>query len=317
MTLTFVPLADAHIPAAVALAADAYCRERRHVSALTAEDVRDLLCGAIADLITHGQGVAALDDGVLAGYLAFYGPFPGFFGDGTGVFSPLHGNAVSGTGRTRLVSLLFQHAAADLAVTGANTFAITTYRHDDDVAMALALNGFGIRCADAIRMVDPPLDVAPVPGIAYEEVGWADAGELLPLKNGLVRHLRRSPAFVAASEFTPEQFTALNERRQSRFVVARHGQAPVGYLELTDDGENVFTAAPDMRNICGAFLDPAYRGHDCYRGLLAFTLATLCHEGVRRIGVDFETMNPTALHFWTKDFAVYTHSYARRIDHLG
>lgn len=317
MTLRFVPLAEEHLPAAVALIEDAYRRERCHVPVLITDDVAGLLTGAIARLIAHAQGIAAIENGVLAGYLAFFGPFENFFGDGTGVFSPLHGNAVSGTDRERLASLLFQHAAEDLVAQGANTFAITTWRHDAGTARALALNGFGIRCADAIRLVDPPLDVTPVPGIAYEEVGWADAGELLPLKNGLVRHLRRSPAFVAAGEFTPEQFAALNEERQTRFFVARDGEVPVGYLELTDDGENVFTTAPDMRNICGAYLDEAYRGHDLYRNLLAFTLDTLRNEGIKRVGVDFETMNPTALHFWTKDFAVYTHSYARRIDTLG
>ncbi len=317
MTLRFVPLGEGHVPAAVALAQDAYTAERRHVPALTVSDVADLFTEAITGLIKHGHGVAALRDGELAGYLAFYGPFENFFGDGTGAFSPLHGNAATGSDRARLSSLLFQHAAEELTARGANTFAITIYSHDQDAATALSLNGFGIRCADAIRLVDPPLDLAPSPGITFAEVGWADAGELLPLKNGLVRHLRHSPAFVAAGEFSPEEFTALNERRQTRFFVARDGQRPVGYLELTDDGENILTTAPDMANICGAFLDERYRGRDVYRNLLGFTLTTLRNEGVRRIGVDFETMNPAALHFWTKDFTIYTYSYARRIDKLG
>lgn len=37
-------------------------------------------------------------------------------------------------------------------------------------------------------------------------------------------------------------------------------------------------------------------------------------EGKEYIGVDCETLNPTALRFWSKYFEKYTYSYARRID---
>jgi GNAT superfamily N-acetyltransferase len=72
-----------------------------------------------------------------------------------------------------------------------------------------------------------------------------------------------------------------------------------------------------MRNICGAFLIEEYRGRGIYQNLLQVVLTILRKEGVRRIGVDFETTNPTALNFWTKYFDCYTHSFARRIDDLG
>jgi GNAT superfamily N-acetyltransferase len=167
-------------------------------------------------------------------------------------------------------------------------------------------------------MVDPPLDAAPVPGIAFREIAWENAGPLLPLFNGLVRHLRESPAFVGIdNEFSEVEFAALRERRHARFFVACAGDEPVGYLEVTDDGENVLTAAPDMRHICGAFLLGSFRGRGIYDALLGFVLETLGAEGVRRVGVDFETMNPTALNFWTRYFEPYTSSYARRIDALS
>ena len=35
---------------------------------------------------------------------------------------------------------------------------------------------------------------------------------------------------------------------------------------------------------------------------------------MKYIGVDCETLNPTALRFWNKYFDSYTYSYARRID---
>jgi GNAT superfamily N-acetyltransferase len=317
VTLRFEPFGERHIAGAAALAQTAYAHERQHVPALAFDRNPIALHRAVAELARHATGVAALDGDRLMGYLAFIGPIEGFWGTSTGCFSPLHGYGVAGERRTRLMSLLFQHAAEPVVDQGVDTFAISTYRHDAEVAEALALNGFGIRNADAIRMIDPPLDAAPVPGIAYREVRWEDAGPILPLLNGLVRHLRQSPAFVGVTEFTEEDFAARRERRRNRYFVAYDGELPVGYLEVANDGENVLTAAPDMRNICGAYLAEAYRGRGIYDGLLDFVLATLRIEGIRRIGVDFETMNPAALNFWPKYFDRYTSSFARRIDALG
>jgi GNAT superfamily N-acetyltransferase len=313
------PLTDQHISEAVALAQAAYAHERRHIPALTVDDVSDALTAAISALVQQGQGVAAVVDGHLTGYLAFHGPIGGFFGSGTGCFAPLHGYAATGPDPVRLSSLLFQRAAEMMTARGVDTFAVTNYAHDRAAATAFSLNGFGIRNADAIRDLDhaDPIACRPSPGIAYTEIAWTDTADLLPLKNGLVHHLHRSPTFVAASVFSAEQFAALCAKHQSRFFVARDGDAPIAYMEVIGEGENILTVAPDMRNICGAFLIEEYRGRGIYQSLLQFALGTLRSEGIRRVGVDFETMNPTALRFWTKYFDVYTHSYARRIDALG
>ena len=313
------PLTDRHIPEAVALAQAAYAHERRHTPALTVDDVSGTLTAAIGELVRHGRGVAAVVDGHLAGYLALHGPIGGFFGSGTGCFAPLHGHAATGPDPARLSSLLFQNAAEMMTVHGVDTFAVSTYAHDRAAATAFSLNGFGIRNADAIRDLDhaDPIACRPTPGIAFTEIAWADTADLLPLKNGLVHHLHRSPTFVAASVFSAERFAALCARRRSRFFVARDGDAPIAYMEVVDKGENILTVAQDMRNICGAFLADEYRGRGISQSLLRLALGTLRSEGIRRVGVDFETMNPTALHFWTKYFAVYAHSYARRIDDLG
>ena len=42
--------------------------------------------------------------------------------------------------------------------------------------------------------------------------------------------------------------------------------------------------------------------------------AVLSREGYRRLGVDFESFNPTAQGFWLKHFTANTHSVVRRID---
>ena len=67
-----------------------------------------------------------------------------------------------------------------------------------------------------------------------------------------------------------------------------------------------------MVNICGACM---LQYHEVvYTELLAFLLQTLKAEGYTRLGVDFESFNPTARGFWLRYFTPYTYSVARRID---
>jgi len=79
-------------------------------------------------------------------------------------------------------------------------------------------------------------------------------------------------------------------------------------------GENFITDEPDMLSVCGAYLKENYRGKNILQSLLSFVLETLKKDGVKRLGVDCETINPTALRFWGKNFDNYTYSFVRRID---
>ena len=122
MTIRFEPLAERHIRDATMLALTAFAHERERVPALAADGVPAVLGRAVADLFQRGTGVAALDGDRLMGYLAFFGPIEGFWRSGTGCFAPLHGMAVSGNARSRLTSLLFQHAAEPMVAKGVEIF---------------------------------------------------------------------------------------------------------------------------------------------------------------------------------------------------
>ena len=85
-------------------------------------------------------------------------------------------------------------------------------------------------------------------------------------------------------------------------------------MALDDVGETFFSEHPSISNICGAYVEKNYRKYGVAQQLLEY-LCQICEsEGKTYLGVDCETMNPTALRFWGKYFENYTYSYARRID---
>lgn len=69
-----------------------------------------------------------------------------------------------------------------------------------------------------------------------------------------------------------------------------------------------------MKNICGAFCLPEYRGSGVFANLLNYVVDTLKQQGITCLGVDFESYNPAGSGAWNKYFAPYTHSVVRRID---
>jgi GNAT superfamily N-acetyltransferase len=313
MTIRFTDLTALHAGEATALVLDATRREMEHVPCLPAGQLAGAFEKTITHAVTNGTGVAAMDGGSLVGFMAFYGPIDRLFGNARGAISPLHGHAMTGNNREWLTSMLFQHAAERIVARGMTSLAIALYAHDKAAASALSLLGFGIRNADAIRDLDLPLDVAAADGYTFTELGPGEVMAVHPLENGLIRHLRSSPTFLPVSEMSEETFRE-ERSRDARFFAARAGSETVGYLKVSDEGENILTTAPDMLNITGAFLLPEHRGRGVYDALLAYAIDTLRSEGVRRLGVDFETMNPAARHFWGRYFVTYTHSFVRRID---
>jgi GNAT superfamily N-acetyltransferase len=104
-------------------------------------------------------------------------------------------------------------------------------------------------------------------------------------------------------------------RDNVRYFVAKQNDVLAAYVKtLVDDGETFVCSTPGMQNICGAYCLPEYRGKGVYQNLLNYLIRTLNAEGFTRLGVDFESFNPTANAFWPKYFGEYTHSVVRRID---
>jgi hypothetical protein len=313
--MTFEKLHEKYVEDAVKLAQAEYDMEQRQNDALYEKNYHDVLTNSLNEMFKSKYGGVILENGKLSGYLVFLGGQEGHFGNVKGSFSPLSANAVGGENRGKIASLLFQHISEEMIKEEILSFAICTYSHNIEIATSLIMNGFGIRCSDAVRNIDKPLNIQLNTDYSYEEIDYSDAGCLLLLKNSLVRHLRKSPTYFPNEEFSEKDFIALCCRRQSRFFIAKKKSDIIGYIEIMKGGENFIADEPDMLSICGAYLKENFRGKNVLQSLLSFAIELLKRDDdIKRIGVDCETINPTALRFWGKYFDNYTYSFVRRID---
>ncbi len=305
---------QSHVKEAHALAWSNYHEEREYVEALPEiEWLPDLSMFA-----GNGLGVAAIgDDGCLIGFLCCYEPWENAFDSkAIGTFSPIHSHGAIKEKRAEIYKRMYQYAAEKWVKQGITYHGVALYDHDSDALGAMFQYGFGLRCVDAIRNISPIniSDSYKGLGITLEELHKDSVDEVRDLRKLLSEHLGKSPCFMYSSDADFHEWLLRAEKRDSRLFIARDKNKVVAFVEIQDGGENFVTYVPDMKNICGAFCMPEYRGKYIFQGLLNYAMEVLKGEGVKRLGVDFESFNPTANAFWLKYFDAYTHSVVRRID---
>ena len=271
----------------------------------------------------NGLGVVAIEEGELVGYLCAYVPREDAFGTTNvrGTFSPIHGHGVSakiiGQQRDRIYSLLYQKAAEKWVKRGIRSQGIALYTHDKVGVNSFFYHGFGLRCIDLIRSLNHGLEVKPVSitdkKLDFLELPREEWKELLELHNSLQKHLAESPVFMLFPDMDEEGLYAHTSEDVRYFAVKANGEY-IAYLKLADGGENFVTELPGMINICGAYCRKEFRGSNVYQNLLSYVVEVLRKEGYELLGVDCESLNPTARGFWLKYFEEYTHSLVRRID---
>lgn len=269
----------------------------------------------LADFAANGLGVAAFEEGRMTGFLCCFKPRERIFGSlARGCFSPIHAHGAVKENRDMIYQMMYQAAAEKWVGQNIAYHSIALYAHDHEAKNAMFTYGFGRRCVDAIRPMEV-IPCRPCSGITFEELSRADEGQIIKLRWLLAEHMGKSPCFMCSDINHFEQCLAAGEKRDTRVFIARTGEQIIAFAEISDEAETfVATETADMCNLCGAFCVPECRGRDVYSNLLNFVIMNMKAEGYKRLGVDYESFNPTANAFWPKYFSEYTHSVVRRID---
>ena len=300
-----------HAEAAQIIAKQNYNEERGFVPALPdISEMPDLTWFADNNL-----GVAALEGKQLVGFLCCTPPFGNAFRstDAVGVFSPMGANGAIGDNRADVYARMYQAAGERWARVGAASHAICLYAHDKAVQEQFFRYGFGIRCIDAIRELEE-IPAPPHEGYTFTEINSGELPLVLPLVHMLDAHMAASPSFILRTSATVEQFTKKVTKAHSVIFAVKHKSQIVAYLRFERDGETFITEIPGYLHVMGAYCLPEHRGNGMYSGLLNFAVQALKAGGYTRLGVDFDSFNPTAYGFWLKHFDAYTRSVVRRID---
>lgn len=266
----------------------------------------------LSEIFKQKYTMMAIEDGKLIGYLGFWGPIDGFFGEVKGAWSPLCGSAFAGNDRAKLASKLFEETTKPMVKDGIFCYAISRTANDTKVSQSLIFNGFGIRCSDAVMQLDKRHKSDLNTGnIIFCELDKADFSVVKPLRLKLDKHLWDAPVYFPVNI---NDFNEWSKREDLRIFVAKDNDQVIGFISIGDEGETYITRDSRMTNICGTYVAEEYRGRKIADALLEYVCQKIEAEGTKYLGVDCETLNPTALRFWRKYFQPYTYSYCRRID---
>ena len=308
--MEIVKFSREHIKEAKQIARENYYEECEKVHILPQiEEMPDL-----KDFADNGLGVAAFEGKQMIGFLCCHSPWENAFDSlAVGTFSPIHAHGAIKNDREKIYMKMYEKAAQVWVKHKIGYHGITLYAHDEAAIRAFFAYGFGLRCIDAMRMTTC-IEVEDSKDIIFEELAFDEMIKVRALRKLLSTHFGKSPCFMYESDECFNESVVQREKSNHRVFVAKDGDKTIAFIEIADEGENFVTEVSDVKNICGAFCLSEYRGKNITQNLINFVMKQLQKEGYSRLGVDFESFNPTAQAFWKKHFEVYTNSLVRRID---
>ena len=290
-----------------AMALEAYERERAATCVLPAVCTEDI-SGPLRWVLEQNLSWLALEDGAAVGFLAFCPPFDGMFGACRGVFSPVHASAFGGSDPEWTLTALLGAATEELYAQGVTSVGISRYAHEERTLRGLCLNGYGIRCCDLMRRVEA-VETAPLP-YTVRRMRPGEEEAVARLANALDDHMERAPVLLPKQRVTAQQVAGWD----AAVYVACDGGGAFALLLVEEGGETFVDGLPGIRHVGKAYCEPGHRGSGAMPALLAAAQRDLAAQGVARLGVDCETLNPPAYRFWRRHFQPFTASAARRLD---
>ncbi len=315
-----VPLEASHATAAAALVTVGVRRLRQAVPVLPAAwsdtAVVERLTRALAE---RGDGVALLVDGELAGFQA------ATLLDGHGsrwAYTPDIGHATAGVAAggspdiERSVERLYA-ALADGWVRAACVEHVVTVLADDAPTLAaFGRLGFAPHVVDLVRDVSPLVGAVVPAGVTVRRAMPADAGAVLELHAGLVRHLRASPVFLRVPNPPVREIQRRRlEDPASATFVAFADDRPIAYLRIGPSADDVATIVrdPGTASITAAYTTPGDRGGGVASALLDAALEWARGSGYVRCAADHEAANGEAGRFWARYLVPVAISLSRRL----
>jgi GNAT superfamily N-acetyltransferase len=260
---------------------------------------------AVTDRLRNmtGRSLAAISDGRLVGYMAWW-VVDRFRGSGRlGAYVPEWAHCASPGHKAAVYGALYRAAATIWTEAGCGVHAITLLADDEEAREVWSWNGFGLAVVDAVR------ETAPLAGattdLAVRQATVKDAALLSELDAEHVVHYTAAPIYMAPpkgdSSSLFEEFIA---RPKNSVWLALDDAVPAGFMRFTGyDFDAVAALESDSAAFCnGAYVRPAFRGRGAGKVMLQAALAHYASLGLGALYTNFESFNPEAASFWPRYF---------------
>ncbi|MEC9489280.1 MAG: GNAT family N-acetyltransferase [Halanaerobium sp.] len=313
MNFQFEPIEEKHIAKAVELVLIAYQEEREELPYLPENrSFRENLPTKIANLFKDGTGIAANLNGELKGFLTGF-EVDNLWGNCRGVYIPLYGHGAAREGRREVYQEMYRYCSGIWTNRACLNHAITLFAHDSIAVDTWSWLGFGLRCVDAIRKVEPV--VRENDDILIRKATERDLSDLVSLSQEFAHYFAEPPIFMARGD---EDYAAYHQKwlddEEHHLWLALKEDKALGYIKIEPDGESFLSEHRSVMNITGAFVTAEYRKKGLGKTLLAAVQDWLIENQYPLCGVDFEAFNISGSNFWNSYFTPYTYSVVRRID---
>jgi GNAT superfamily N-acetyltransferase len=267
--------------------------------------------------VDNKNTLIALENGKVVGFLNAY-LINEFKGTARGALSmpPLHG-ILDGYDKTYLYNELYRRAADLWVKNDCYTHCIVFYANDVDVIDNWFMNGFGMFVIDAVRPIEYIILSDYQEGIIFRKAEKGDLVNMIPLFQGIEKHLVDTPIFLCyhESEDYIKEYTDWLEVEGNNLWIAVKDQEFIGYLK-TNTSEINLDELNDGKTMAinGAYVLPEYRGNQIMARLVNLAMKWAMDQGLSRCSTDFESANIEGRRFWLRHFIPYAYSMIRRID---
>jgi hypothetical protein len=314
--IEIVELQKAHFEQAAILFVTKFKQLRQTIPLLpeTMEDTRRVV-ERLDALSKISPGLAAVENGRLAGYMAWYIVDHFRESEETGAYIPVWAHGAVENNAANIYNALYRAASTQWTTSRCAVHCISLLANDQTAEKIWFWSGFGMVVVDAVR----PMSSLQVPGsgeLTIHKAHMDDAETLAVLEDEHLRHYTLPPVFMARPR-PPENASAFREFLQnpinSIWLAEFHG-VPAGFIrfEGRSFGASEIVQSPATIAITGAFTRPEYRGHRAAVLIVDAALKDYASQGFERCSVDFESFNPEAAHFWMKYFQPVSIALMRR-----
>jgi GNAT superfamily N-acetyltransferase len=317
--MEIIPFREEFINDAAAMFVSNYRQLRRTVPVLpdTMENI-PRVAGMLDELFQTCPGVAAVENGRLAGYMGWYIVEHFREADITGAYCPVWAHCTIGNAVAAVYRGMYRTASAYWATRGCGVHAISLLANDRPAEKIWFWNAFGLSVVDAIRPI-LPLDVRTAENLTVRRAQNQDADLIAVLDCEHMRHYNEPPIFMATHPpIRPDEYREFIRDPGNTYWLAEFQGEPAGLMrfEVHSYGATNIVQSETTIAITGAFTRPQYRGKGSAAVLLDAALRYYSERGFERCSVDFESFNPEAANFWMKYFEPVCFSLVRHPEAL-